>query len=117
MQGWRRFPGLRFRRGLGARGFAVTFDPERAPAATEITATISLRSVWLTAIETNKAGTVVMRLHAERPGRTPIDKDFRGALTNMNWASTRDELTNLTNAAFAASLDQMAPELWTLCGD
>lgn len=101
--------------GLNARRFAVTFDSARPPAAADITVTVSLKSVWLTSVMTNKAGTVVMHLHAERPGKPVIDRDFRGNLTNGNWASTRDELTNLTNAIFALALDQMAVELWTLC--
>jgi len=101
--------------GLNARRFAVSFDSARPPAAADITVSVSLKSVWLTSVMTNKAGTVVMHVHAERPGKPVIDKDLRGNLTNGNWASTRDELTNLTNAVFALALDQMAADLWTLC--
>jgi hypothetical protein len=101
--------------GLNARGFAVAFEPDRAPAASDITMSVSLKSIWLTSILTNKAGTVVMHVHAEREGKPVLDKDFRGNLTNTNWMSTRDELTNLTNATFAEALNAMAPELWAMC--
>lgn len=101
--------------GLNARGLAVVSDPARAQGANDITVRVGLKSVWLTAVSTNKAANVVLHIRAELAGRPPIDADYRGSLTNVNWASTKDELKNLTNAAFAEALNAIAPDLRRLC--
>jgi hypothetical protein len=99
--------------GLGSRGFQVGFAAAPEPEA--INMQVRLDKAWLTGTATNKTANVVVHVRAERAGSAPLEADYRGALTVMNWASTAAELQRLADTAFAKALDEMTPPLKRLC--
>ncbi|MDB5433637.1 MAG: hypothetical protein JWP35_4753 [Caulobacter sp.] len=99
--------------GLEARGVGVDFD---AAQPGDLETTVSLQTAWVTAVTTNMTANVVLHMKAEKPGAPPIDRDFRGGLSNINWASGDREIQTLVNKAFAGALDGMAKDLHALCG-
>lgn len=100
--------------GLGGRGLKISFASD-APPGGAVVADVSLRSAWLTSTVTNKTANVVLHIRADRPGADPIDRDYRGAVSVMNWASTTDELQRLVDAAFGGALDNMAIDFRQMC--
>ena len=103
--------------GLNARGFTVTFDKTQTepPATGGLVANVSLTSAWLTDSMTNKIANVVLHVSVRRAGFDTYERDYRGSLTRMNWASTESELKKLADDAFAVALDDMGRELRALC--
>ena len=102
--------------GLGTRGFSVSFAPEsRGPSDAKISVTIALRSAWVTNLSSDKVANVVLHVRAERSGRTPVDRDFRGAVTAVNWVNSAGELQALVDRAFSRALDDIAGAIHPLC--
>lgn len=102
--------------GLDSRGFALTFDKNPGPTLENpVVVRVSLHSAWVTSVATNKTANVVLRVRAERAGKTAIDRDYRGGVTRMNWASTVGELQGLVDSAFTAALNDMAKDIHPLC--
>ena len=100
--------------GLRTRGVEVSFGDGAAPVGA-IALDISLQSAWLSDIKTSKAANVVVHARAERAGEKLLDRDYRGTITRVNWASTDSELRSLVDDAFGQILDQMAAELRGIC--
>jgi hypothetical protein len=101
--------------GFDRRGFQVDFRPAAAPNPAAITMKVRLQKAWLTSVATNKNANVVLHIRAERAGLPPLDADYRGDLSVLNWASTAAELQRLVDASFAKALDDMTPPLRRLC--
>lgn len=99
---------------LGTRDIQVAFGDAAGPEK-EIAVAFSLQSVWLSDIKTSKAANVVAHVRAERAGVQLIDRDYRGTVTRINWASTDTELQQLTDDAFGKVLDEMAADLRRAC--
>jgi hypothetical protein len=98
---------------LDRRGFGVAFDGDVPQGA--IRARISLRSAWINDSATNKTANVVLHVQAERAGEPPLDRDYRGSLSRINWAGTVGELQRLVDDAFVQALDAMATDVRGLC--
>ncbi len=99
--------------GLNARGFAVEFADQPQPGV--MVASFSLQTAWVTDEATNMTANVVLRVRATREGATPLSRDYRGAVSRVNWATTDSELQHLIEASFGKALDPIASDLQALC--
>lgn len=102
--------------GLGSRGYSVRFA---APAgdSREVQVSITLKSLWVYDLTSNKVANVVISVAAQQPGHPGLSRDYRGDITRVNWSSSDDELQKLTNAAFGLALDKVGQDLRALCPD
>jgi hypothetical protein len=101
--------------GLDARGFQIDFDTPPSPSPDAVSAKVALQSAWVTAISTNKTANVVLHVQANGPSSQAIDRDYRGDVSNLNWASTDGEIRRVVDYAFAKALDSIAADLRPLC--
>lgn len=100
--------------GLGGRGLDLRPAADAAPAeAIEIH--VDLQAAWLRDIKTSKAANVLVHVRAERGGAPLLDRDYRGNISRINWASTDAELQHLIDDAFGKALDAIAADLKTAC--
>jgi hypothetical protein len=97
---------------LGPRGFDVTYG-DTGPG---LPVQVRLTTAWVTAVSTNKTANLVLHARIARPDAEPIERDYRGDLTNLNWNSTDTELKHLVDRVIAEALDHMAADLAPLCG-
>jgi len=102
--------------GLTARGFTPTVSPEGAPApaADTLTLSLSLKAAWISLPTMNKSASVVLRAGAGR-GVPGLARDYRGDVTNLNWAGTTNEFNSLLNRTIAQALDDLAADLRPMC--
>jgi hypothetical protein len=102
--------------GLSMRGFTVAFAGTAPPAKHALIVRMTLVSAWVAATSVNKNADVLWRVEAERPKTAGVAKDYRGAVSSMNWTDDSKELRALVDQAFSRSLDAMSPDLHDLCG-
>jgi len=106
-----------FEVGLKARGFMPTFPTAGGqPASAVVTARIRIQAIWISALQMNKVGSVVLRGVLAAPGAPPgPEAVYRGDKTAVNmWGSTK-EFNEHANAVFALALDDLAEDLRPLC--
>lgn len=99
--------------GLGERGFKVVFTGPAAPGV--ITARIVLQTAWVTDTSVNMSANVVLHVEAMSPAGAQISRDYRGAVSGMNWATTDGEVRGVVDKAFARALGALAVDLKPLC--
>lgn len=103
--------------GLKARGFAPSFAPTGSPPdPAMVTARIRIQVIWMSTLQMNKVGSVVLRGVLAAPG-APAGPEavYRGDKTALNmWGSTK-EFNEHANAVFALALDDLAEDLRPLC--
>ncbi len=102
--------------GLSIRGFTVAFASAAPAAMHTLVVRMTLVSAWVAANSVNKNANVVWRVEAERPNTAVVAKDYRGAVSSVNWTGESKELSALVDQAFSRSLDAMTPDLHELCG-
>jgi hypothetical protein len=103
--------------GLKARGFTPGFAPAGGPPDPAlVTARIRIQVIWISALQMNKVGSVVLRGVLAAPGAPPgPEAVYRGDKTAVNmWGSTK-EFNDHANAVFALALDDLAEDLRPLC--
>jgi hypothetical protein len=100
--------------GLNQRGVDTSFAVPAA-AGSGLSANVALRTVWVSAIETSKTATVVMRVQLRRGSQPFAPRDYRGSHTGINWASTESEVRGLIERAFAQALDELAADVRAEC--
>jgi hypothetical protein len=101
--------------GLRARGVAVDFREPASTPSDAILVRVSLQTAWVTNVWDNGTANVVLHVRAGRGGAATIDRDYRGSLSTVNWASGVGELQGLVDHAFAKALDAIAADLRPLC--
>ncbi len=100
---------------LKSRKIDVRFSDTQLPAASGITAHISLAKAWIANTNSNMSASVVLQLKATTPAGQAIDMPYRGGGSHINWASGFGELQRVMDVAIARSLDAMAADLHKLC--
>lgn len=101
--------------GLATRGVAVQFLAAGEPAPPGLAGRTELIIAWVTNIRGNKSANVVMRVAVRRDAATVLEREYRGAVAGMNWASGDGEIQRMIDTAFGRLLDDMAPDLLALC--
>jgi hypothetical protein len=100
--------------GLNHRGIDTSFAGPEA-AGSGLSATVTLRTAWVSTIETSKTATVVMHVQLRRGSQPLVQHDYRGSRTAVNWASAEAEVRRLIDHAFAQALDKLAADVRAEC--
>jgi hypothetical protein len=100
--------------GLNHRGIDTSFAGPEA-AGSGLSATVTLRTAWVSTIETSKTATVVMHVQLRRGSQPLAQHDYRGSRTAVNWASAEAEVRRLIDHAFAQALDKLAADVRAEC--
>jgi hypothetical protein len=96
--------------GLNHRGIDTSFAGPEA-AGSGLSASVALRTAWVSTIETSKTATVVMHVQLRRGSQPLAQHDYRGSQTAVNWASAEAEVRRLIEHAFAQALDKLAADV------
>ncbi|MDP1632446.1 MAG: hypothetical protein Q8L66_13605 [Caulobacter sp.] len=96
-------------------GFTVAVAEEESAVAPVFSGTVSLQTAWVTNVLANKAATVVLHIEGQVAGGQSITRNYRGDLTNINWATSDNELKVLVDRAFVEAIDVMAADLRRYC--
>ena len=101
--------------GLDARGVTTRFESDAKSPSPQLAAKVTLMTAWVTDTNVNKNANVVIHASLTLPGYAPLERDYRGDLSNANWNSTALELQHVLDGAFGLALNAMAADFRQLC--
>jgi hypothetical protein len=101
--------------GLKAYGADVTFPPPGSTRPTDLVATASLVTAWVSGMATAKTSSVVVRIRYDKDGAMLKEASYRGAESEVNWFNSSDEIQAMIDAALTQILEAMSRDLVSLC--
>lgn len=101
---------------LERKGVTLSFaDQPSSIAPGELSASLTLQTMWVASMATAKTGAVVIDAAYDRDGARLKDAHYRGAESDPNWFSSTDEVQGMIDSAMEQVLSQMTADLAILC--
>ena len=99
--------------GLTGRGVDVRFAAAEPGTRS---ARFTLQTAWIQSTVVTYSASVVVRLQAQGPAGSAVDRSYRGRVARTAyWSGGTGTLQSAVDGAFADALDEMAVDLKTLC--
>jgi hypothetical protein len=102
-------------RSLSRYGVDVSFPPRDAAPGDDLTASVTLVTLWVAPITTAKTGSMVINVRYERHGAVVKDTNYRGTNSEPNWFNSSDEIQSMIDDAAAQVVKAMSGDLSSLC--
>jgi hypothetical protein len=101
---------------LSRYGVDVSFPSPGAAPGGDLTASVTLVTLWVAPIATAKTGSVVIDVRYARDGAVVKRTNYRGTNSEPNWFNSSDEIQSMIDDTAEQVVTAMRDDLSSLCG-